>query len=78
MSLLQQQKVLVGYNDLLTVNPGLAKEWDYEKNVNLRPESFLANSHEKVWWICNKGHEWEATINNRKNGRGCPICSRRN
>ena len=26
------QKVLEGYNDLQTVNPALAKEWNYEKN----------------------------------------------
>ena len=28
-----------------------------------------------VWWMCNKGHEWKAQINNRSNGRGCPYCS---
>ena len=68
------QKVLRGYNDLQTVNPALSREWNYERNDNLRPNAFTANSNEKVWWKCRKGHEWQATISHRNNGRGCPIC----
>ncbi len=71
------QKVLIGYNDLQTVNPMLAKEWDYEKNGDLKPEYFTSNSNKKVWWKCNKGHEWQATIYDRNNGCGCPYCSGR-
>ena len=62
-------------NDLQTVNPILASEWNYEKNGNFRPENFTANSGQKVWWKCKKGHEWQATIHNRNKGRGCPICN---
>ena len=69
------KRVLQGYNDLKTINPKLAKEWNYEKNGNLRPENFFANSNKKVWWICKSGHEWQATIDSRNNGRGCPYCS---
>ena len=69
------QKVLVGYNDLVTVNPVLAREWNHEKNSESKPEQFTANSNKKVWWKCQKGHEWQATITNRHNGNGCPICS---
>ncbi len=69
------KKVLTGYNDLQTVNPTLTEEWDYEKNSNLTPENCSANSHEKVWWKCNKGHRWQATIASRNNGRRCPYCS---
>ncbi len=71
------KKVLKGYNDLQVVNPTLAKEWNCEKNGNLKPENFTANSGRKVWWKCNKGHEWQATINDRNNGKGCPYCSGR-
>ena len=70
------KKVLQGYNDLATINPELAKEWNCEKNGNLKPEDFTANSGKKVWWKCEKGHEWKATIANRNRGRGCPICYR--
>ena len=69
------KKVLRGYNDLQTINPILAKEWNYEKNYGLTPMDVMPNSDKKVWWKCNKGHEWQATINNRSNRRGCPYCS---
>ncbi len=71
------QKVLKGYNDLKTLNPILAKEWDYDKNDELTPDTVALGSTKKVWWKCNKGHEWQAAINNRSKGRGCPFCSGR-
>ena len=67
--------VLNGYNDLQTVNPTLAKEWNYEKNGHIGPEHLTANSGKKVWWKCDNGHEWQATIYNRNNGKGCPYCA---
>lgn len=69
------QKVLKGYNDLQTVNPTLSNEWNYQKNGNLKPENFTANSGKKVWWKCNKGHEWQTTIASRNKKRGCPYCT---
>ncbi len=71
------QAVLKGYNDLQTINPSLANEWDYSKN-DLSPETISPNSHQKVWWICSKGHSWEAQIRSRNNGSGCPYCYRLN
>lgn len=68
------KKALTGYNDLQTLNPILASEWNYEKNGNLSPKDFMVSSGVKVWWKCNKGHEWQATINHRNNGKGCPYC----
>ena len=70
------KKVLKGYNDLQTVNPTLALEWNYEKNNEITPTEVTPNSNKKVWWKCSKGHEWETTINNRSNGNGCPVCAR--
>ncbi len=70
-----ERYVITGENDLKTVNPNLAKEWNYEKNGELKPENIMANSNITVWWKCNKGHEWQAKISNRNNGRGCPICN---
>ena len=71
------KKIIAGYNDLKTVNPDLAKEWNYEKNDPLFPEQFTANSGKKVWWKCTRGHEWQATIDSRNSGCGCPYCSGR-
>ena len=70
------QKVLPGVNDLQTLNPGLADDWDYEKNGDLKPSDVLSHSSKFVWWKCKIcGHSWRAKINNRANGRGCPECS---
>ena len=69
------KRILIGYNDLSTVNPTVANEWNHEKNGTLKPESFAPNSGRKVWWICSKGHEWQARIAERNKGLGCPYCS---
>ncbi|MBR2455205.1 MAG: hypothetical protein IKB36_04050 [Clostridia bacterium] len=69
------QYVVKGENDLQTVNPTLAKEWNYEKNGGLMPMDVLPNSNKKVWWKCNKGHEWQATVTNRNKGNECPVCN---
>ena len=66
-----------GFNDLLTVNPALAAEWDSEKNGDLRPRNVAANTRTKAWWLCEKGHSWKADISNRNNGNGCPFCANR-
>ena len=67
-----------GENDLETLYPSISKEWSQEKNGGLKPDSYTAFSNRKVWWICNKGHEWQATIAHRtKLGTGCPYCSGR-
>ena len=67
-----------GVNDLATVNPDLAQEWDFTKNGDLTPSDVLPNSEKKVWWICPKGHSYIADIGHRSSGRGCPICDREN
>ena len=64
-----------GENDLETVYPNILKEWDYEKNINL-PSTYMAKSNKKVWWKCEYGHEWEASIASRVKGRNCPICQK--
>ncbi len=60
---------------LLVLKPDLTKEWHPAKNGTLTPEMFSAGSITKVWWMCSKGHEWEAVIRDRVSGNGCPICS---
>jgi len=56
-------------------NPELAKEWDYEANYPLRPESVFPHGRKKVNWICKKcGQSYCSAIDNRSNGHGCPYC----
>ena len=71
------QKVICGKNDLQTVNSKLASEWNFEKNVDLAPSQVMLGSNKKVWWKCNKGHEWKASVSSISNGRGCPYCKGR-
>lgn len=61
-------------NCLATIDPLLAKEWHPTKNGKLTPYDVTASCNRKAWWMCKDGHEWEAKINNRKNGNGCPFC----
>ena len=69
------QRVIVGENDIATLNPQLSKEWNYAKNGSLTPKDVKLHSNKKVWWICKKGHEWQAIIQSRVKGNGCPYCS---
>ena len=69
-------KLLKGYNDLVTINPELSEEWNYQLNGNLNPNEVIFCSSRKVWWKCEAGHTWEATIRTRNLGAGCPICKR--
>lgn len=66
--------VVCGVNDLATVNPNLAAEWNYERNGDLTPEKIIAGSPKSVWWKCKNGHEWKATIVSRNKGHFCPYC----
>lgn len=69
------KKVLIGYNDLATTNPKIAKEWDYEKNGDLKPTDITEGSTTNVWWIYEKGHSYDARVKDRKRGLNCPYCS---
>ena len=70
-------KLVVGVNDFATEHPELLVEWDYERNrdIGVFPDRITCGSHRKVWWKCQNGHEWQATVPNRIYGRGCPYCA---
>ena len=69
------KKIVVGLNDFASQEPELVREWNYYKNTK-GPEQYTVGYGKNVWWICSKGHEWEATIHNRvKNGSRCPFCA---
>lgn len=68
------QKILTGYNDLATLNPTVASQWHPTRNGNRTPANVAMRSNKKAWWICEKGHEWEAVISDRSVGQNCPIC----
>lgn len=55
--------------------PEIAKHWDYERNLNLRPSLISPYSNKSCWWICKKGHNIVQSPNAIKNGRWCKYCS---
>ena len=70
-------QVLKGYNDLATLRPDIASEWNYERNGNLKPDMVTCGSQRKVWWVQYKINdinnkiiklEWEAVIATRIKG----------
>lgn len=61
--------------NLATVHPNLVAEWHTTRNAGRSAKEFRPNSGKKAWWICNRGHEWEAVIQSRAKGHGCPFCT---
>ena len=53
--------IIKGKNDLATTHPQLAKEWHPTKNT-FSPNTVPHGTRKKVWWICPKGHEYQASI----------------
>ena len=49
-------KLIIGKNDLETLNNDIALEWDYERNAPLTPKDVTPNSNKVVWWKCKEGH----------------------
>lgn len=73
---------------LAEARPDLAKEWNYEKNGDLRPEDVSYGSNKKVWWKLpydvpddypveslrgkHFNFEWQAKVYVRNEHSGCP------
>lgn len=68
------RKLMKGYNDLKTLYPEIAAEWDYIRNEGMLPEEMRAVSTESVFWKDSFGHMWKARISDRTEGAECPIC----
>ena len=69
------QKILPGFNDLASVRPEIAREWDYQKNGGIIPGTVAPSSNRKYFWKCVNGHSWQASSMERSRGDGCPYCS---
>ena len=71
------KRVLAGFNDLATLCPEIAAQWDPSLNGALTPEMVMPGSHQKVWWRCPEGHVWKAAVFSRtgKQKCGCPVCA---
>lgn len=68
------KRVLKGFNDLETLAPDLAKQWDYDTNT-LLPSEVTIGSGKRIIWKCAEGHSYPATVAQRRRGHGCPYCT---
>jgi len=66
---------LTSQHNLEVIKPTVAKEWHPAKNGSLTPADVAPSSNKKAWWLCKKGHEWDAVISSRSRGINCPYCS---
>ena len=66
-----------GENDSRSQRPSLAAQWHPTKNGTVTPADVTVGSHYMAWWICEKGHEWQALVKSRASGCGCPVCTNR-
>jgi DNA-directed RNA polymerase subunit RPC12/RpoP len=64
------------YN-LMLANPEIASQLHQIRNAGLVALDLTPVSNKKLWWVCNRGHEWEARVSDRTRGYGCPYCSGR-
>ena len=66
------QKVWVGFNNLLAKHPEMER-WLVNKEDGLK---YTEQSSYKIFWKCEKGHTWEASISNVVGkGQRCPYCA---
>ena len=66
---------VTGVNDLATKFPDVVAQWHPTKNGDFTPDHISGGSHRKMWWVCEKAHEWQATVSSRTyGGTGCPVC----
>ena len=61
---------------LFDLEPVLVSEWHPSSNGKLTPRNVTLAYTKKVWWICQNGHEWRATIKSRRKKIGCPSCEK--
>ena len=55
--------------------PYMMSDWNFSKNIDIKPETIATGSNKKVWWKCSAcGYEWFQCPNVRKTC-GCTKCN---
>ena len=72
------KQVVPGENDLASLFPAIAAQWHPTKNGDLTPRQVTPYANRKVWWRCEKGHDYQAVVGARTlSASGCPYCAGR-
>jgi hypothetical protein len=69
-----RSKTVVKSTSLSSTHPHIAATWHPTKNGNLTADQVTHSSSKKIWWICERNHEWESVLYTRSKLHGCPIC----
>lgn len=71
------QQFLVGFNDLETLHPKIARRLDLKRNELSSPSQVFAGGKKKYWWTCpdDATHYFEASIDGMVRGTICPVCT---
>lgn len=66
-------------NRLTIIKPNISIDWNYDKNINKKPEDYSYGTQKVVWWKCHIcKNEWSSTIYQRTNhDSGCPYCNKK-
>ena len=75
---LSGRKVWLGYNDLSSCYPGIAREWHPTKNRRRTPERVYKGDTRKYWWLCERcSHSWRTSVYDRTyRGSQCVKCAK--
>ncbi len=72
-SIIARKAKLISGATFLDKHPQIAEQWDHIKNIE-EPSAYSSGSNKVVWWVCNLGHSYKASIKSRSNGSNCPLC----
>lgn len=67
-------KAIPDVSDLFTVCEPAKRMWDYDKNKGYDLTCIYPKSTNKVWWKCEKGHNFERAISGFVDSQNCPEC----
>ncbi len=63
----------------IETDSALLKEWDFDRNKSVNLTELLSTSGDKFWWLCERGHSWQATLTKRILGFSkCLACQKDN
>ena len=71
------RKPVIGKNDLKTLFPEIAKEWDMKRNQGVSPEEVNPFTYVAYYWICPKSHSYKKKVIERTRFHkpvDCPKC----
>ena len=64
-------------NSIATLKSEWISEWNFDRNAENNPFNIGIQSNQKIWWKCDKGHEWFVSPNSRITyDTGCPNCAK--